>query len=86
MKEWKFDYRKPEKLKRYLDDFGRIKPRWKTGLSPKEQHEMTQAAKRAKHLVLLQLIMIFRMSKEENYVGFEREILRKCGCAFEERD
>ncbi len=36
MKEWKFDYRKPEKLKRYLDDFGRIKPRWKTGLSPKE--------------------------------------------------
>lgn len=53
MKEQKFDYRKPEELKRYLDDFGKIKPRRKTGLSPEEHHKMAQAVKRARHLALL---------------------------------
>lgn len=53
MEERKFDYRKPEELKRYLDDFGRIKSRRKTGLSLEEHHKMTQAVKRARHLALL---------------------------------
>ncbi len=53
MEERKFDYRKPEELKHYLDSFGRIKPRWKTGLSPEEHHKMTREVKRARHLALL---------------------------------
>lgn len=48
-----FDYRKPEELKQYLDESGRIKPRRKTKLSAEEQRQMTTAVERARHLLLL---------------------------------
>ncbi len=51
--EMKFDYRKPEELKRYLDKQGRIKPRRKTKLPAEEQRQMVIAVKRARHLALL---------------------------------
>lgn len=53
MKELEFDYRDPENLKQYLDAQGRIKSRRKTKLSAEEQRKMTQAVRRARHLLML---------------------------------
>lgn len=49
----KFSYRRPDDLKQYLDESGRIKSRRKTGLSSDEQRSLEQAVKRARHLALL---------------------------------
>lgn len=49
----KFDFHKPEELMQYLDEWGRIKPRAKTGLTAEEHRRMVKAVKRARHLALL---------------------------------
>lgn len=51
--EKKFDYKKPEELRAYIDDRGRIKTRRETGLASGEQHNLEKAIKRARHLILL---------------------------------
>lgn len=48
-----FDYKDIEGLKQYLDEFGRIKSRKKTGLTGPEQKRMATAVKNARHLALL---------------------------------
>lgn len=53
MTERKFDYKKPEELREYLDKHGRILPRRETGLSAVEQRKMGRAVKRARSLALL---------------------------------
>lgn len=51
--EKRFDFHEPEKLKEYLDSWGRIKSRTKTGLTAEEHRKMVKAVKRARHLALL---------------------------------
>ena len=47
-----FDYLDAELLKRYLNYFGKIKSRSRTGLSQKQQAALSKAIKRARHLAL----------------------------------
>ena len=51
-----FDYLDADLLKRYLNYFGKIKPRSRTGLSQKQQAALAQAIKRARHLALLPFV------------------------------
>ena len=53
--EIKFDYHDPMMLAEYLDSWGRIKPRRKTGLTKKQQLQLKTAVERARHLALLPL-------------------------------
>jgi small subunit ribosomal protein S18 len=48
-----FDYKDTKTLQRYIDIYGQIEPRTKTGLSQKQQKQLTVAIKRARHLALL---------------------------------
>ena len=51
-----FDYRDVKTLQRYIDAYGRIEPISKTGLSQKQQKQLTVAIKRARHLALLPFV------------------------------
>lgn len=51
-----FDYRDVKTLQRYIDAYGRIEPISKTGLSQKQQKQLTTAIKRARHLALLPFV------------------------------
>jgi len=51
-----FDYKDVENLKRYIDPFGQIEPRGKTGLSAVSQRRLAVAIKRARHLALLPFV------------------------------
>ncbi len=50
------DYKQPEILKRYLNDFGRIRPRRQTLLSATDQRKLAREVKRARHLALLPFV------------------------------
>ncbi len=50
------DYRKPETLKPFLDDFGRIRPRRQTRLNGKAQRKLAREVKRSRHLALLPFV------------------------------
>jgi len=47
------DYKQPERLRRFLSDRGKIKPRRRTGTCAKHQRRLAVAIKRARHLALL---------------------------------
>ena len=47
------DYKDTDPLKRFLTEGGKILPRRLTGLSAKQQRQLTLAIKRARHLALL---------------------------------
>ncbi len=47
------DYKKPETLRRYISDRGKIEPRRRTGTCAKHQRVLAGAIKRARHLALL---------------------------------
>lgn len=51
-----FDYKDVKTLQRYLDQYGRIDPIAKTGLSAKQQRQLSVAVKRARHLALLPFV------------------------------
>jgi ribosomal protein S18 len=51
-----FDYLDADLLKRYLNYFGKIKPRSRTGLSQKQQSALSTAIKRARHLALVPFV------------------------------
>ena len=51
-----FDYRDAKTLQRYIDAYGRIEPVSKTGLTNKQQKQLTVAVKRARHLALLPFV------------------------------
>lgn len=51
-----FDYRDAKMLGRYLDPYGRIETREKTGLSAKQQRQLSVAIKRARHLAYLPFV------------------------------
>lgn len=48
-----FDYKDIKTLQRYTNMFGQIESRRKTGLSEKQQKQLSRAVKRARHLALL---------------------------------
>jgi small subunit ribosomal protein S18 len=50
------DYKNPERLKRYLHENGKIRPRRQTGLCAKCQRKLAREIKRARHLALLPFI------------------------------
>jgi small subunit ribosomal protein S18 len=47
------DYKQPERLRRFVSDRGKIKPRRRTGTCAKHQRRLAVAIKRARHLALL---------------------------------
>jgi small subunit ribosomal protein S18 len=47
------DYKDVDMLKKFLTEGGKILPRRLTGLSAKQQRQVTLAIKRARHLALL---------------------------------
>ena len=51
-----FDYKDVDTLKRYVDSYGQIEPRAKTGLSAKSQSNLAVAVKRARHIALLPFV------------------------------
>lgn len=51
-----FDYKDVDVLKRYVDSYGQIEPRSKTGLSAKSQRNLAIAVKRARHIALLPFV------------------------------
>ena len=51
-----FDYKDAETLRRYIDSYGQIATRAKTGLSAKSQRQLAVAIKRARHIALLPFV------------------------------
>lgn len=51
-----FDYKDVKTLQRFLDPYGRIEPIAKTGLSAKQQRQLSVAVKRARHLALIPFV------------------------------
>lgn len=51
-----FDYKDADSLRRYLNEYGRIRPRRQTRLCAKEQRNLAIAVKRARHLALLPFV------------------------------
>jgi small subunit ribosomal protein S18 len=47
------DYKQHEMLSRYVNEFGRIRPRRQTGTCAKHQRALAIAIKRARHIALL---------------------------------
>lgn len=50
------DYKQPDALGRYVNDFGRIRPRRQTGTCAKHQRVLAREIKRARHLALLPFV------------------------------
>lgn len=51
-----FDYKDFKTLQRYVNQYGQIEPRKKTGLSESKQRQLARAIKRARHLALLPFV------------------------------
>lgn len=51
------DYKDHEVLRRYINEYGRIKPRRQTGTCAKHQRKLSVAIKRARHLALLPFVV-----------------------------
>lgn len=50
------DYKDQELLKRYVNEFGRIRPRRQTGTCAKHQRALAKSVKRARHIALLPFV------------------------------
>lgn len=51
-----FDYKDAKTLLRYVNAYGQIEAASKTGLSAKQQRQLTVAIKRARHLALMPFV------------------------------
>jgi small subunit ribosomal protein S18 len=51
-----FDYKDFKTLQRYVNGYGQIESRKKTGLSESQQRHLSRAIKRARHLALLPFV------------------------------
>lgn len=51
-----FDYKDFKTLQRYVDVYGQIENRKKTGLSESQQRQLASAIKKARHLALLPFV------------------------------
>ncbi len=52
-----FDYKDFKTLQRFINPYGAIETRKKTGLSAKQQRQLTTAIKRARHIALLPFVV-----------------------------
>lgn len=52
-----FDYKDFKTLQRFVNPYGQIEGRKKSGLSAKQQRQMTTAVKRARHIALLPFVI-----------------------------
>ena len=50
------DYKQADVLGRYVNEFGRIRPRRQTGTCAKHQRALAVAVKRARHIALLPFV------------------------------
>jgi small subunit ribosomal protein S18 len=50
------DYKDGDNLSRYVNEFGRIRPRRQTGTCAKHQRSLAVAIKRARHIALLPFV------------------------------
>lgn len=51
-----FDHKDFKTLQRYINQFGQIETRKKTGLTESQQRQLSSAIKRARHLALLPFV------------------------------
>jgi small subunit ribosomal protein S18 len=51
-----FDYKDAKTLLRFINMYGQIEPAAKSGLSAKQQRQLSVAVKRARHLALLPFV------------------------------
>jgi small subunit ribosomal protein S18 len=51
-----FDYKDFKTLQRYINQYGQIEPRKRTGLTESKQRQLARAIKRARHLALLPFV------------------------------
>ena len=51
-----FDHKDIKGLQRYVNQFGQIEPRGKSGLTEMQQRHLARAIKRARHLALLPFV------------------------------
>lgn len=51
-----FDYKDFKNLQRYINMYGQIEPRKKTGLTESQQKRLAKAIKRARHIALLPFV------------------------------
>ncbi len=51
-----FDYKDFKTLQRYINQYGQIEPRKKTGLTESKQRQLSKAIKRARHIALLPFV------------------------------
>lgn len=51
-----FDYKDFKTLQRYIDQYGRIESRRKTGLSEKQQKQLASAIKKSRHIALMPFV------------------------------
>ena len=51
-----FDYKDFKTLQRYVNQYGQIESRGKTGLTESKQRQLAKAIKRARHLALLPFV------------------------------
>lgn len=56
LKNVELNYLKPETLKPFIDDFGRIRPRRTTRLNAKAQRRLAREVKRARQIALLPFV------------------------------
>lgn len=52
-----FDYKDYKTLQRFVNAYGQIEPAGKTGLTAKQQRQLSVAIKRARHLALLPFVV-----------------------------
>jgi small subunit ribosomal protein S18 len=50
------DYKENDNLRRYVNEYGRIRPRRQTGTCARHQRSLARAIKRARHLALLPFV------------------------------
>lgn len=50
------DYKDNDTLRRYVNEYGRIKPRRQTGTCARHQRDLSVAIKRARHLAFLPFV------------------------------
>jgi small subunit ribosomal protein S18 len=51
-----FDYKDFKTLQRYINSYGQIEARKKTGLSETQQRHLSRAIKRARHIALMPFV------------------------------
>ena len=51
------DYKNYDMLRRYMNEYGRIRPRRQTGVCAKHQRALAISIKRARHLALLPFVV-----------------------------